>query len=232
MRAGRVTSIRVNPSDCMGVIDVVECAGVQQSGASFAMHVSLALSVCIETMRKNGLIPERTGYEYSEMMQRFEGNEGQKKRQLAYANSIHLQGSEFHVPSAGSISPREVVVQLPPYDPEGDISFVKYKPKVQDWTPEEIKIETRRQQMALSRQGYKMPGENVLFDPAAVTPSGQTKHPRFTMPGQREAYQDLQELIAKKQAALTTPDIYWSEHDEAELQRLQTLIFPEGVENG
>ncbi len=232
MRPGKVVNIRLNPRDCLSVLDVAELTGTPTAHASYSMLVSLALAALLETARQQKIIPDRTGYEYSDMMQRFEGG-GNRKRQLQFADTIHQMGSEIHVPSMrGDLRPEPSVVVLPPYDPEGDISFIKYKPNHLEWTPEERKIETNRQTISLLRQGYKMPGENVLFDPAAVTPSGQTKHPRFTMPGQREAYQDLQELIAKKQAALTTPDIYWSEHDEAELQRLQALIFPEGVENG
>ena len=44
MKVGRVVSIRVNPTDCLSVIDVVQKIGLNIRGISFSQVVSIALS--------------------------------------------------------------------------------------------------------------------------------------------------------------------------------------------
>lgn len=71
MIPGRVVRIRVNPTDCMAVLDVIEKLGLTPDRLSFDQAVRITLSSLLESVRKNGIIPTRDGFEYSDMMQSF-----------------------------------------------------------------------------------------------------------------------------------------------------------------
>ena len=115
MRPGKVASIRVNPKDCMGVVDVVEAAGLRVEGMSFPAMVSLALGSLLQTMRDQGIIPDRAGFEYNEIMAPFHGSR-RSKRKLEITDTIHKAGSGIKLQGlskpAGDFSaltePREV----------------------------------------------------------------------------------------------------------------------------
>lgn len=87
MKAGLVTSIRVNPKDCMSIIDVLNAGGVNFDGMSFASMTSLALSSLLETSRKAGLIPTRDGFEYLTMMQPYISKQNGRKLAITAAMS-------------------------------------------------------------------------------------------------------------------------------------------------
>ena len=53
------------------MIDVWDKLGITIEGASFSQLVSTALSSALESFRRNKIIPDRTGEEYTEMMNRF-----------------------------------------------------------------------------------------------------------------------------------------------------------------
>lgn len=68
MRAGIATTIRFNPKDCMAVVDVIEAAGLMLPGMTFSSAASLAITMAFQEMMKQGKIPERDGFEYTEIM--------------------------------------------------------------------------------------------------------------------------------------------------------------------
>jgi len=55
----------------MAAVDVVRKLGLVTSGISFAQVVSLALSAALESLRRNGTLPTREGFEFSELLQPF-----------------------------------------------------------------------------------------------------------------------------------------------------------------
>ena len=71
MKGGEVVTIRVNPRDCMAVAWIVKSVGLEIHGMSFAQAVAIALSSLLESMRQKGVIPDDTGFEYSNMMRPF-----------------------------------------------------------------------------------------------------------------------------------------------------------------
>jgi hypothetical protein len=71
IRLGHVTSIRVSPKNCMAVIDLLRMADVPTEGMSFASAVSRALDLALTGLIKAGHLPDRDGFEYSEMMAPF-----------------------------------------------------------------------------------------------------------------------------------------------------------------
>lgn len=95
MRAGLVATIRINPKDCMSVLDVMEKAGVNTNGMSFPAMVSLALSATLNGLRTEGLIPDRDGFEYLDMMTPHMN--GRNKRKLEITKTIHDAGSRMNI---------------------------------------------------------------------------------------------------------------------------------------
>lgn len=97
MRAGQVVRIRVAPKDCLSVIDVLQKAGINTTGMSFSSVVSLALSSLLEGIRKGGVIPDRDGFEFQEMMQPYLNNAHTRK--VGITNAIYSAGGEFTAPA-------------------------------------------------------------------------------------------------------------------------------------
>lgn len=95
MRAGSVVTIRVNPRDSMSVVDLAKQSGLVMEGMSFAQMVSLTLSGCLEELRKKGIVPDREGFEYSQIVGPYLNQRNGKK--LAITEQIHKMGSEFRV---------------------------------------------------------------------------------------------------------------------------------------
>lgn len=92
MKPGKVISLRINPKNCLTVLDVCTAIGVTQTvGYSFGQLVSIALSSLLETVRQQNLVPTRSGFEYSEMMKPFENP---SKR--AFAHKMELSNKVTH----------------------------------------------------------------------------------------------------------------------------------------
>lgn len=94
MRAGNVVSIRVNPTDTLSVIDLMKVLNMPMQTLSFPAMVSLALASSLQALREQGVIPERTGFEYNEMTAGILGT-GQNKKKRAATAAIQSTGSEL-----------------------------------------------------------------------------------------------------------------------------------------
>lgn len=71
MKAGQVVRLRINPSDCQSVLDILELAGIETKGMSFASCVSLALSSAIQTLKQAKCIEEPDAFQFLERMAQF-----------------------------------------------------------------------------------------------------------------------------------------------------------------
>lgn len=71
MKPGHVISMRVSPRNCMAVLDLLRMADVPLEGMSFSAACSRALDLAMSGLIKAGQLPERDGFEYSEMMAPF-----------------------------------------------------------------------------------------------------------------------------------------------------------------
>lgn len=71
MLAGRVVRIRVNPQDCMGVVDVLKLLELKVVQFTFDQAVRIVLSSLLESSRSHGAIPRRDGFEFTQMMKGF-----------------------------------------------------------------------------------------------------------------------------------------------------------------
>lgn len=97
MKAGKVVQIRLNPKDCMAVSDLLELAGVNTKGMSFSRAVALAFSGVCEGFREQGIIPERDGFEYSQMMRQWQGKSHKEK--IRVTESVSRLGSGWKPPA-------------------------------------------------------------------------------------------------------------------------------------
>lgn len=71
MKAGKVATIRLRPEDCMSVVDILDRAKVNTTGMTFAAAVATAVGIAMATLRDNGVLPTRQGFEYTELMDQF-----------------------------------------------------------------------------------------------------------------------------------------------------------------
>lgn len=96
---GKVVYIRVRPEDCMTCIDVVHKVGRIGYGMGFAQLVSIALATLCETVRKDGAIPKRTGFEYAEMMMPWDADTRNTKSKVKLNKQLDLAGPEAYTPT-------------------------------------------------------------------------------------------------------------------------------------
>lgn len=80
MKGGTTAHIRVTPADCLSTLDVLEGAGIEVKGMSFASCVSLAYSSLLGMARKAGLIEEPDTFQYLNRMQSYLGTGNNKKK--------------------------------------------------------------------------------------------------------------------------------------------------------
>lgn len=101
LSAGTVVRIRVNPEDCLSILDLVEKLPIPfKENMSFAQCVSLGLSSLLETARQQGLLPEVDGFQYLERMSRFGSKyNGVHKKKLEFTKTVGQLGSNFKSPT-------------------------------------------------------------------------------------------------------------------------------------
>ena len=92
MKAGFVVRIRVNPTDCLSILDTMRSVGVIVENMSFSSLASLTLSTLLASMRKAGTIPTRDGFEYAQMMRPFEGAKSTHDKR-AITESLYLNAA-------------------------------------------------------------------------------------------------------------------------------------------
>lgn len=78
-KIGKVVRIRLSPQDCLSVVDIVNQTNSYIPGMSFANAVSAALQTALATLRSLDIVPTRDGFEFLEMMQKFETTKGHRK---------------------------------------------------------------------------------------------------------------------------------------------------------
>lgn len=85
MKPGMVTQIRVNPSDCQAILDVLQACNINPyDGRSFAQCTSMALSALIGMARSAGALPEVDEFQYLNRMKHFiDGKNNKKKVHMA-----------------------------------------------------------------------------------------------------------------------------------------------------
>ena len=80
MKGGTTAHIRISPADCLSTLDVLQGAGIDTTGMSFAACVSLAYSSLLGMARKAQLIEEPDTFQYLNRMQPYLGTGNNKKK--------------------------------------------------------------------------------------------------------------------------------------------------------
>ena len=107
MRPGTVVSVRLNPADCMAVVDVLKIIGYPMHNLSFAHATKIAFASMAESMRQNQIIPRRLGYEYLEMMEPFkEDLNGRRAAKLNQTKLDDMAGSKFQPAPIVPVTPQ------------------------------------------------------------------------------------------------------------------------------
>lgn len=104
LKAGEVTRIRVNPTDALRVLDLLDRVGIDYRGQnmSFAQCVSLALSSLLQSAQNSGIIPETDTFQYLNRMTPFRGHASQANK-LALAGAIGQLGANFQAPTVTGV---------------------------------------------------------------------------------------------------------------------------------
>lgn len=161
-KVGRVVQIRVNPKDCMAVVDVIQAARMHFTGMSFAQAVSTALACAMESFRQNNIVPTRDGFEYTAMMEPFPDNTTERKKLYfkVQTNLDRFSGENSKFPVRDLRAPTEEEIRSSFPDPEkssnprvrillGEIKQMEWK---RDHEPENFdQAEYDRAQNAISK---------------------------------------------------------------------------------
>lgn len=111
MKPGMVTQIRINPSDCQAILDVLQACNINPyDGRSFAQCTSMALSALIGMARNAGALPEVDEFQYLNRMQHFLAGSNNKKRVKMAQTMLmdRIQGKQVHLEM-----PKDLEVSLP-----------------------------------------------------------------------------------------------------------------------
>ena len=103
---GTVMHLRVNPTDSMSIIDILDVLGIPKDNLSFAQATKLALSALLESARKEGIIPRREGFEYLEMMRPFEET----------STNYGARAARLRITKLSNIEPRDNALPVPQRD--------------------------------------------------------------------------------------------------------------------
>lgn len=164
-----VATIRVNPKDCMAVLDVMEAVGITIEGMSFPAMVSLTLSSLLQTARDNGQIPTRDGFEFSQMMAPYIGQRRTKKK-LQIADAMHKLGSSVSAPKLSA--PQRGAFQVPAgrHEPpvESELSVPERGPFdlpkiVEDVSPEQRQARRRLTELLQKKDLSEEQGNGVIW---------------------------------------------------------------------
>lgn len=71
MRPGEVVTVRINPTDCMGIADMLTLGNIDTVGMTFSQATATVIQSLLESARMQGIIPTRDGFEYGKVMQPF-----------------------------------------------------------------------------------------------------------------------------------------------------------------
>ena len=97
MTPGERISMRVKPRELMASVDILKAVGVDIQGVSVSELVRLAFNVLVESAIKNKQIPERDGFEYTELLAPFK--RANLRTKVAVGQTIAL--AELHRAAAG-----------------------------------------------------------------------------------------------------------------------------------
>ena len=111
-----VLHIRLNPEDMLGCIDVLKSVEAATAGMSMNQAVRAALQVMLNTLRQQGTIPNRAGFEYNEMIAPFsQVTQVRKLQTLAINTNMELARVQNDLPASPlSMSTMHAIIEDSP----------------------------------------------------------------------------------------------------------------------
>jgi hypothetical protein len=201
MRPGKVVNIRVNPTDCLGILDVARKVGVDCANSSFPQIVSLALSTLLQSARNAQQIPTRMGYEFEEEMAPYlVDDKTRRKVKLQRANEIHLAGSDFQMPGIEQFT-----------------SSLAAQPKMTTF-----KFAEPADPSTITEIGYTH--VHTLIPAETPRAASGTTAPVMT---KSDAAARLTVLLQKKDMAEDNKAV-WTARDDVEYKQCYDVVYPEG----
>lgn len=82
MRPGQVIRLRVNPTECLQVLDFLRRANIEVTGRSFSACASIVWHALMKDAERRGFMHEVDGFSYNEQMAQFLSPEEIAYRQL------------------------------------------------------------------------------------------------------------------------------------------------------
>ena len=160
MKGGMTAHIRVNPKDCIHVLRILDTAGVDRKGMSFASCTSLALSTLIGLATRMKVIEESDGFDYLEMMSPYMGTGNNKKK---HDTTAALYDRALHSNTVPTVLPP---VSLPVMDTP-TMTILEREVYMRDWK-DRISILNDRKEAGLSLTAAEQvtwnEGMRILFD--------------------------------------------------------------------
>lgn len=94
-RAGMVVQLRINPKDCLGILDIVNACNIDPyDGRSFAQCVSIALSAMVGMSRRAGIIvEEEDGFQFMNRLGPFLDSKNDK-RKYRYDDALYKRAEK------------------------------------------------------------------------------------------------------------------------------------------
>ena len=93
-KPGQVVRLRISPTDCLSILDVLDQAGIPRQNISFSSCASLALATLLETARKANLIEEPNGFDFTERMAPYIGASN-KGRRAGAADTLYEKAKDL-----------------------------------------------------------------------------------------------------------------------------------------
>ncbi len=100
LTGGDVVRMRINPKDSMRIVDALHRIGVDVAAyhgtLSFSHATKMVLESCLMALEKDGLIPTRDGFEYTEMMAAFPRRDEAKQSRYKQIKFTQLDSHPSH----------------------------------------------------------------------------------------------------------------------------------------
>jgi hypothetical protein len=70
-KPGKVATIRINPTECLQIIDFLERSGIEPSGRSFSTCVGIVVHALLKDAHQRGFMQDVDGFQYNNKMAQF-----------------------------------------------------------------------------------------------------------------------------------------------------------------
>lgn len=209
MQPGIVVRIRVNPTTCMSVLDVLEAVGIKTADKTFSTCVSAALNILVETAKSSGVLAQPDPYEFAERMQYHTGDAVPDRKSLPKDKVGHMNPLVFPDKTPDLGTPKWARQSKTP------------KPVAYTPTAEDLEIAARE------RARLGIAEAPVVVDSNGV--NAELSDDPMVIIARKEAGKKLTDLLMQKERADSgVGGAIWGEKDQEEYDRVFKVAYPNG----